>query len=186
MDESISTTTDVIELLVVDNEPDFLETIAERLEQRGFRVTKAISGFEAVQAAEEGKFDLALIDLRMPGMDGIELLRNLKLGHKYLEVIILTGYGTIESAVECTKLGAFDYLSKSCDIDEVLHKLKEAYAARLKKKFRENEERYSAILKTLGENDPLSIWYETREEMRHKPSILTIFRQLRKLDDDEK
>ena len=101
-----------IKLLICDDEIKFLESIAQRLELRGFDVTKASGGQAAVDAAEQGGFDLALLDLKMPGMNGIEVLEILKKKHKYLEVIILTGHGSIDSAVESTKLGAFSYLSK--------------------------------------------------------------------------
>ncbi|HDS00424.1 MAG TPA: response regulator, partial [candidate division Zixibacteria bacterium] len=118
---------DKIKLLICDDEVKFLDSIAERLELRGFDVTKATSGREAVEAARTGGFDLAILDLKMPGMNGIEVLEVLKKEHKYLEVIILTGHGSIDSAVESTKLGAFSYLSKPYDLDDLLKSLRDAY-----------------------------------------------------------
>lgn len=177
---------DTIKLLLVDDEVDFLDTIAERLSERGFDVTKASNGPDAVEAAGKGGFDLALIDLRMPGMDGRELLQILRNNHKYLEVLILTGHGSIESAVECTKLGALDYLLKPCSLEVLLEKLRNAYTVRLKKKFASDEERSREIDRLTSEADPLALWYEAREQMKHRPSLYSIFRQLRKLDDSEK
>ena len=109
-----------IKLLIVDDEVQFLDSIAQRLEMRGFDVTKAYSGKEALEAAEQGKFDLALLDLKMPEMSGKEVLEILKKEHKFIEVIMLTGHGSVDSAVECTKLGAFSYLSKPYDLDNLL------------------------------------------------------------------
>ena len=95
-----------IKILIVDDEEDFLNSIAERLGMRDFDVTTATEGKTAVKAAKKGKFDVAILDMKMPGMDGMELLQILKKKHKFLEVIILTGHGAIDSAVEATKLGA--------------------------------------------------------------------------------
>ncbi len=160
---------DKIKLLICDDEVKFLESIAERLELRGFDVTRATSGQEAVDAARGGKFDLALLDLKMPGMNGIEVLEILKKDHKYLEVIILTGHGSIDSAVESTKLGAFGYLSKPYDLDNLLEVLSDAYQARLKKKFEHDKERMDKILK-----------------MAQTMSPLGFMREVQKLDDEEK
>jgi ActR/RegA family two-component response regulator len=98
-----------IKLLIVDDDEKFLKTIAERLGLRDFNVTIAADGNQALEAAMD-KFDLAILDMKMPGMDGMELLKVLKEKHKFLEIIILTGYASIDSAVEAMKLGAFGYL----------------------------------------------------------------------------
>jgi len=100
----------VIKLIIVDDESRFLEAIATRLRKRGFDVRTATNGRDAIALAKDEKFDIALLDLKMPGMDGSEVLRVLKSEHEYLEAIILTGHGSLESAVELTKLGAFSYL----------------------------------------------------------------------------
>ena len=176
---------DAIKLLVVDDEPDFLDTMSERLEAHGFLVTKASSGSEAIAAAHRGGFDIALVDLKMPEMDGCELLRVLREEHKFLEVIILTGFASIDAAVECTKAGAIDFVSKSCALDDLLEKLKTAYTARLTKKFVEDRERINEINRLVSE-DPLKRWKETREQWPHRPGLWSIFRELWKLDDDEK
>jgi len=160
---------DKIRLLIVDDEVKFLDSIAQRLELRGFDVTKALDGKTAVEAARNMKFDLALLDLKMPGMDGREVLEILKSEHKFLEVIILTGHGSMESAVECTKLGAFGYLPKPYELDDLLNVLKQAYEERLKKKFKSDQDRYEKIMK-----------------LATGSSALGILRELRKLDDEEK
>ncbi len=107
---------DKIKLLIVDDEVKFLDSIAQRLQLRDFDVTKATNGQEAIEATRREKYDLALLDLKMPGIDGRQVLEILKKEHKFLEVIILTGHGSVDSAVECTKLGAFDYLPKPYEL----------------------------------------------------------------------
>jgi DNA-binding NtrC family response regulator len=158
-----------IKLLIVDDEVQFLDSIAQRLELRGFDVTKASRGEDAIQAARTDKFDLAILDLKMPGIDGKELLGILKQEHKFLEVIMLTGHGSMESAVECTKLGAFGYLPKPYELDHLLEVLKDAYEARLKKKFELDQVRMQKL-----------------QEMALGSSPLGILRAMRELDDDEK
>ena len=160
---------DKIKLLIVDDEVKFLDSISRRLEMRGFDVTKAVNGQEALEAAREGAFDLALLDLKMPGLNGQQVLRMLKKEHKHLEVIILTGHGSVDSAVECTKLGAFSYLPKPYELEKLLEVLKEAYEARLRKKFQQDDERMKQIMKLAMGSSPLGI-----------------LRELSKLDDDKK
>jgi DNA-binding NtrC family response regulator len=157
------------------------------LEIRAFDVTKASNGEEALKAAETGDFDLALLDLKMPGMDGTEVLRILKRSHKYIEVIMLTGHGSIDSAVECTKLGAFSYLSKPYELEKLLEVLRDAYETRLKKKFSVDPERLEKIAQITKEFTPESLIQDAREQMKSHPSfLLTLFRELRKLDNEEK
>ena len=156
----------VIKLLIVDDESRFLEAIATRLRKRGFDVKTATNGPDAIALASEEKFDIALLDLKMPGMDGKEVLRVLKQEHEFLEAVILTGHGSLESAVELTKLGAFGYLPKPYELDKLLETLKQAYEARLKKKFAADDAKMDAILNAgIGE------------------SPLLILRRLRELDD---
>ncbi len=178
--------TEKIKLLIVDDEVKFLNSISRRLELRDFEVTKASSGDEAVAAARPGKFDLALLDLKMPGMDGREVLRILKQEHQFLEVIILTGHGSIDSAVECTKLGAFGYLSKPYELDKLLEVLKDAYEARLRKKFSSDEKRMEQIMEAADQWEPAKLMGRLREQMKERPTLLSILRQLRKLDDERK
>lgn len=160
---------DKIKLLIVDDEVKFLDSISRRLEMRGFDVTKATNGKDALEAAREAAFDLALLDLKMPGLNGQQALEMLKKEHRHLEVIILTGHGSMDSAVECTKLGAFSYLPKPYELDKLLEVLKEAYEARLRKKFQRDEDRTKKIMRLAMGSSPLGI-----------------LRELRKLDDEEK
>ena len=158
-----------INLLMVDDEVDFLSSLAERLETRDFNVTTATEGEKAIEAAKKGGFDVAILDLRLPGMDGIEILKILKANHKFLEVIILTGYGKIDSYKEATKLGAFSYLEKPFDMDKLLEELKEAYHTRLKKKFEHDKKRQ-----------------EEMDVLAMGSSPLAILKSLMEMDDDEK
>jgi DNA-binding NtrC family response regulator len=158
-----------IRLLIVDDEVKFLESIAKRLELRGLDVATASNGVDAIQKAREGTFDLVLLDLKMPGMDGRQVMEVLKKEHKFVEVIILTGHGSVDSAVECTRLGAFDYLPKPYEMENLLKVLHKAYEARLMKKFDSDQKRLEKIAKLAVGGSPLSI-----------------LRELRKLDDDEK
>jgi DNA-binding NtrC family response regulator len=158
-----------IKLLIVDDEVKFLESIAQRLQMRDFDVTTATNGPDAVEIAKEEKFDLALLDLKMPGMDGQQVLEILKKEHRFLEVIILTGHGSVDSAVECTKLGAFSYLPKPYELDKLLEVLRQAYEARLNKKFQADSARMEKLAKIAQGSSPLGI-----------------LRAMRELDDDQK
>jgi len=152
-----------IKLLIVDDEVQFLNALARRLEIRGFWVTKATNGEEAIQAASSEKFDLALLDLKMPGMDGTEVLRLLKKDHKHLEVIILTGHGSSDSAVKCTQLGAYGYVPKPYELEELIKILKDAYEKRIKKKFQMNGEKMAEIMKIGADDSALSIMHKLKE-----------------------
>jgi DNA-binding NtrC family response regulator len=134
-----------IELLIVDDDEKFLKTISERLGLKDFDVTSTTDGNQAVKEAKRKKFDVAILDLKMPGMDGMQLLEILKKKHKFLEVIILTGFASIQSAVEATKLGAFGFVEKPYNIDGLLEMLKDAYKARLRKKFEHDKKRTEDI-----------------------------------------
>ena len=149
-----------IHLLMVDDEVKFLETITERLKLKFFDITAASNGKDAIAAAQKGQFDVAVIDLQMPGIDGVQLLDILKKTHKYLEVLILSGHATIESAVECTKLGAFKILEKPCKFDHLVEAIKEAYELRMNKKFKHDEERSREIQAISLYQSPLGILKE--------------------------
>ena len=126
-------------------------------------MTTATNGHDAIEIARVEKFDVALLDLKMPGMDGSEVLRHLKQEHRFLEAVILTGHGSLESAVEVTKLGAFGYLPKPYELDMLLDTLKDAYETRLKKKFAADEAKMEAIMSAgIGES-PLGILRKLQE-----------------------
>ena len=123
-------------ILLVDDEVDFVEMLSLRLNEVGERVTPAYSGREGLEILGQRAIDVVILDIRMPGMDGIETLREIKKRFPLVEVIMLTGHGTTETAVEGMKLGAFDYLMKPADFDELLLKLEKA-----RKRKDEQEER---------------------------------------------
>jgi DNA-binding NtrC family response regulator len=153
----------VIKLLIVDDETRFLKAIAQRLTKRGFDVRTATNGPDAVSLAQKEKFDIALLDLKMPGMDGGQLLRILKQEHEFLEAIILTGHGSLESAVELTKVGAFGYLPKPYELEKLIEVLKDAYEARLKKKFEADQKKMDRIMDAAEGESPLGILRKLRE-----------------------
>ena len=146
-----------IHLLMVDDEVKFLKTITERLKLKFFQITSATNGDDAIEAAKNGQFDVAVIDLQMPGIAGDQVLEILKKNHKFLEVLILSGHATVESAVKCTKLGAFKILEKPCDFDKLVDAIKEAYELRLKKKFENDELRIKKIQALAFGQSPLGI-----------------------------
>jgi DNA-binding NtrC family response regulator len=146
-----------IKLLLVDDEVKFLQSISSRLALQNIDVTTASNGKEAIASAENGFFDVAVVDFKMPGMDGAQVLKTLKERHNYLEIIILTGHATVDSAVECTRLGAFQYLEKPYAFEKLVETIKDAYEARLKKKFEHNMKRYKEIQKLSISSTPLGI-----------------------------
>jgi DNA-binding NtrC family response regulator len=119
-------------VLLVDDEAEFLDPLVKRLKKRSINVRTAPNGEEALKAIQEHEdIDVAVLDIRMPGMDGIETLREIKKRAPLIEVIMLTGHANIEVAVKGMELGAFDYLMKPMNIDELYFKLQDAYQNRL-------------------------------------------------------
>lgn len=115
-----------LRILLVDDEADFASTLAERLGLRGFQAKMATSGIDALQHVREGDFDVLILDMKMPGIDGLGLMAEIKRKHPDLPVILLTGHGSVEDAKSGMKAGAFDYLMKPIDIDELIEKIKNA------------------------------------------------------------
>ena len=113
--------------LLVDDEQAFLETLIKRLGKREVAAIGANSGSEALAVLEQKAVDVVVCDVRMPEMDGIETLRQIRQRFPLVEVILLTGHANMEVAVEGMELGAFDYLMKPVDIDELLYKMQDAY-----------------------------------------------------------
>lgn len=148
---------DKINILVVDDEELFLNSIKTRLEVRDFNVTAVDRGEKAIEEAKNHSFDVALVDLKMPGINGEETLKALKKEDKWLEVVILTGHGTIDSAVECTKSGAYHYLQKPCELEELLEVLKNAYQKRVMGKKDVNAEKMREIVGLSSVESPLGI-----------------------------
>ncbi len=112
-----------VNVLVVDDEEDFVEILSLRLKDAGEKVHEAFSGKTCLKQLETHAIDVVILDIKMPGMDGIQTLREIKRRHPLVEVILLTGHGTTETAVEGMKQGAFDYLLKPADFTELLDKI---------------------------------------------------------------
>jgi len=127
----------IANVLLVDDEIEFVETFSERLELRDLEISKAFNGEEALQVLEKNRnIELVILDVKMPGMDGIETLVEIKKKYPLVEVIMLSGHADVESAIDGMKQGAFDYLMKPCDIDQMIAKVTEAAA-----KKRQHEEK---------------------------------------------
>lgn len=127
----------IANVLLVDDEAPFVETMTKRLTKRDLSIIPAFSGEEALERLKEQKnIEVIILDVKMPGMNGIETLQEIRKRHPLIEVIMLTGHATVESAIEGMKWGAFDYLMKPCDIDHLIYKVSEAAA-----KKRQHEEK---------------------------------------------
>ncbi|MCX5882870.1 MAG: response regulator [Deltaproteobacteria bacterium] len=118
-------------VLLVDDETDFLSIMSERMKARGMDVSTATSAKEAIQLAESESFDAIILDLQMPGMDGLEALKVLKAKKPEIQVILLTGHATIEKGVEAMKLGAMDLMEKPADLKTLAEKIKKAQAKKM-------------------------------------------------------
>jgi DNA-binding NtrC family response regulator len=118
---------DAFSVLLVDDEEEFLETLVKRLAKRKLDVTGVTSALDALRVLNEKPVDVVVLDVKMPGMDGLEALRQIKITSPDVEVIMLTGHANMEAAIQGMELGAFDYLMKPMDIDELLYKLQDAY-----------------------------------------------------------
>ncbi|MGO9611858.1 MAG: response regulator [Dissulfurispiraceae bacterium] len=113
-------------ILLVDDEKQFLSIFAQRLEMRGLRIEIAVSGEEAIERSSKTEFDAIVLDMEMPGMDGVTTLKRLKSANPDLQVIILTGHATTDKIVEAMKEKAMDYLEKPVDLNKLLQKIEEA------------------------------------------------------------
>jgi DNA-binding NtrC family response regulator len=114
-------------VLVVDDEEEFRDLTVKILVKRGLRALGAESGEKALEVLEHGRVDVVLLDVKMPGIDGIETLRRIRNLKPLVEVVLLTGHASVESGIEGMKLGAFDYLMKPIETDSLLAKLADAY-----------------------------------------------------------
>ena len=124
-------------ILLVDDEAPFVETMIKRLTKRDLNISSALSGQEALTLLEKtDNIEVVILDVKMPIMDGNQVLKEVKKRYPLVEVIMLTGHATVESAIEGMKWGAFDYLMKPCDIDQLVSKVTEAAA-----KKRQHEEK---------------------------------------------
>ncbi|MDD3813665.1 MAG: response regulator [Desulfocapsaceae bacterium] len=118
-------------VLLVDDEEEFCDLLSERLETRGMKVDTVNSGEDAVSKVENESFDAIIVDLSMPGIDGLETLRRIKDKRPDLEIIMLTGHATVQNSIEAMKLGAEDLLEKPVDLSALMEKIKEAKHKRM-------------------------------------------------------
>lgn len=117
-----------IKVLLVDDEQQFVETLAQRLETRGFVVDTALEGDRCLTILKDKDMDVVVLDVQMPGRSGIDTLKEIKKLRPLTEVIMLTGHATVETAIEGMKLGAYDYLMKPTEIDDLVAKITKAHA----------------------------------------------------------
>lgn len=137
-------------VLLVDDEKEFLEIMSERMEARGMEVTTAQSADQALSLISKQSFDAIIMDFQMPEMDGMEALKAIKEKKPELQIILLTGYGTIEKTVEAMKVGATDFLQKPADIEELAKKIKNAKAEKLLIVEKQTEQKIKDILQRHG------------------------------------
>ena len=116
-----------IRVLIVDDEVEFLETLVKRLRKRNLAVDGVTSGEAALELLKASPVDVVLLDVKMPGMSGLDTLREIRKGHNLMEVIMLTGHASVEAALEGMAVGAFDYLMKPTQIDELVYKIQDAH-----------------------------------------------------------
>jgi DNA-binding NtrC family response regulator len=114
-------------VLLVDDETIFTKNMSKLLKFRGYEVTAVNSGDAAIRELEQNHFDVTVLDLKMPGMDGITTLKEIQKLGLFTETLILTGHGSIDTALEAMKLGAYDYLTKPCEIEELVTKIEAAW-----------------------------------------------------------
>jgi len=130
MEKGKGKTTGPIRLLLVDDEVGYVDVLKKRMARRGIEVTAAINGTAGIQALRRQPFDVAVLDLKMEDLDGIEVLKIFKKMDPDMPVIMLTGHGSEQSAREGMALGAFDYLTKPCDLAELIEKIEQAVERR--------------------------------------------------------
>ena len=135
-------------VLLVDDEEDFIHTLSQRLEVRGLKVTGATRGEDAVDLVDKQEFDAIVLDLAMPGMDGLETLKKIRENHPEAEIIILTGHASVKTSIEAMKLGAEDYLEKPVDMQDLLKKIEEAKHKRILVLRKQSKEEIEKILKS--------------------------------------
>ena len=139
-------------VLLVDDEEQFVDALSERLAIRDYEITKSLNGEDALEKVKQYNYDVVILDVTMPGTDGIEVLREIKKLKPLTEVIMLTGHGTVETAIEGMKLGAFDFLIKPCDTEALDIKIKKAFARK-----DEQEERIRTAMVSDSISSPRSV-----------------------------
>ncbi len=139
-------------LLLVDDEEQFVEALSERLSMRDYDVTTSLTGEDAIEKIKNYNFDVVILDVRLPGIEGAEVLREIKNLKPLAEVIMLTGHGTVEMAIEGMKLGAFDFLMKPCETEDLTAKIDKAHDRKA-----EQEDRIRAAQISQSASSPRSV-----------------------------
>ena len=135
-------------ILLVDDERVFVDNMTRLLNNRGYRVTGVNSGGDAIESLQNERFDVVVLDLKMPGMDGITTLKEIKKLGLFTETLILTGHGSIDTAMEAIKLGAYDYLTKPCEIEELVIKIEGAWEKKNGAEKKDMEEKIQRIVES--------------------------------------
>ncbi|MBI5248576.1 MAG: response regulator [Desulfomonile tiedjei] len=139
-----------VKVLLVDDEEQFVDVLSQRLQGRGFQVSTAFNGDDAISFIEEHDADVVILDVLMPGRNGIETLREIKRVRPITEVIMLTGHGTVETAIQGMKLGAYDYLMKPTDTTELVEKITKAQERKKEHEERIRQAEVDRLIKTKG------------------------------------
>jgi DNA-binding NtrC family response regulator len=137
-------------VLLVDDEKEFLEIMSERMKARDMDVTTATSARQALEIIEKESFDAIILDFQMPGMDGMDALKAIKAKKPELQIILLTGYATVEKSVEAMKIGATDFIEKPADLEVLAEKIKKAKAKKMLIVEKQTEDKVKDILKKYG------------------------------------
>ena len=135
-------------ILLVDDEEVFTNNVSKLLQGRGYRVASVNNGDKAIDLLQVENFDVVVLDLKMPGMDGLTVLKEIKKLGIFTETLILTGHGSIDSALEALKLGAYDYLTKPCEMDELVAKIEGAWVKKDDTEKAEMQEKLKKIIES--------------------------------------
>ncbi len=137
-------------VLLVDDEEDFTDALSKRLEVRNLKVMTVNRGEDAVHMVDKHSFDVIILDIAMPGMDGLETLEQIKANHPDAEIIMLTGHASVKNSVKAMKIGAEDLLEKPVDITDLLNKIETAHKKRVIVLEKKSKEEIDNILKSKG------------------------------------
>lgn len=150
----------MVRVLIVDDEQQLVEAFRKKLSREGFTVTVAFTGKEAMSATKKQTFDVCVLDIRLPDMDGVELLEILKKNEPNIEFVMLTGHASIDTAIQSMKLGAYDYLSKPCKLSELSAVIQKAYEKKALKErnivLQEQLQRVEAHDPFIGSSEPMN------------------------------
>ncbi len=138
------------DVLLVDDEEQFLKVLSQRMEGRGLKVDTSTSGEEAIKKVKGKEFDAIVLDLAMPGMSGIEALKRIRSENPDVQIIMLTGHGSVETSVEALKAGAVDFLEKPADLNKIMAKIAEAKHKKILLVEKKAEEHVKEILTSKG------------------------------------